>query len=111
MYDLKKVEKRFHEYLRTGLNEDIYRIDEVKITESLLNEEKAFYLPYGWISYFLAIEDEKPVIYANIISRMDLSILVIIDENRYEDYDAWEGGHKDIWKKYRMPYTSKTADG
>lgn len=26
-YDLKKVEKKFHEYLKERLNEEIYRID------------------------------------------------------------------------------------
>ena len=101
MYDLKKVEQKFHEFLRTGLNEEIYRINEIKITAKLFEQEEAFYIPYGWISYFLVIDDEEPVIYANIISRMDLSILVIINEKEYEDYDAWEGGNEEIWKKYR----------
>ena len=101
MYDLKKVEEKFHEYLKERLNEKTYRIEEIKITEKLLKKEEAFYIPFGWISYFLVIEDEKPVVYANACSRMDLDIIAIIDENGYEDYDVWAGEHPEIIKKYR----------
>ena len=59
MHDLKKVEEKFHEYLKTRLNEKTYRIDEIKITEELLEKQEAFYIPFGWISYFLVIEDGK----------------------------------------------------
>ena len=101
MYDLKKVEKKFHEYLKSRLNDKTYRIDEIRITEELLKQEKAFYMPFGWISYFLVIEDGKPAVYANACSRMDLDIIAVIDENGYEDYDVWDGDHPDIIKKYR----------
>ena len=100
MYDLKKVEEKFHEYLKLCLNEEIYRIDEIKITKELLEKEEAFYIPFGWISYFLVIEDEKPVVYANACSRMDLDMIAFIDENGYEDYDIWGGEHHDIFKRY-----------
>ena len=99
-YDLKKVEEKFHEYLKDRLNEKIYRIDEIKITEELLEKESAFYIPFGWISYFLVIEDEKPVVYANACSRMDLDIVAFIDEKGYEDYDVWAGENSDMGKKY-----------
>lgn len=99
-YDLKKVEEKFHEYLKDRLNEEIYRIDEIKITEELLEKEAAFYIPFGWISYFLVIEDEKPVVYANACSRMDLDVVAFIDENGYEDYYVWAGEHPDMDKKY-----------
>lgn len=99
-YDLKKVEKKFHEYLKERLNEEIYRIDEIKITEELLEKEAAFYIPFGWISYFLVIEDEKPVVYANACSRMDLDVVAFIDENGHEDYYVWAGEHPDMDKKY-----------
>jgi len=106
-YDLKKIEKKFHEYLRTVLDEKEFRITEIKITEDLLQRQKAFYIPFGFISYFLAIEDEKPVLYANVSSRMDLDLIVIVDENEYEVYDVWEpADHEDIWKKY-MDYLKK----
>ena len=100
MYDLKKVEEKFHEYLKSRLNEEIYRIDEIEITEELLEQQKAFYIPFGWISYFLVIEDEKPVVYANACSRMDLDTIAFIDENSYEDYDVWAGDNPEISKKY-----------
>ena len=100
MHDLKKVEIKFHEYLKARLNEEIYRIDEIKITEELLEKEKAFYIPFGWISYFLVIEDKKPVVYANACSRMDLDTVAFIDENGYEDYDVWAGDNPEMRKKY-----------
>lgn len=101
VYDLNKVEKKFHEYLRTGLDENEFRINEIEITEDLLYEQSAFYIPFGHVSYFLVIEDEKPVLYANVSSRMDLDLIVIVDEHEYAVYDVWEpGAHEDIWKKY-----------
>lgn len=100
MHDLKNVEEKFHEYLKERLNDKTYRIDEIKITEKLLEKEEAFYIPFGWISYFLVIEDGKQTVYANACSRMDLDIIAIIDENGYEDYDVWAGDHPDIIKKF-----------
>ena len=100
MYDLKKVEEKFHEYLKARLNNEIYRIDELKITEDLLKKEAAFYIPFGWVSYFLVIEDEKPVVYAHACSRMDLDTVAFIDENGYEDYDVWGGENPEMSRKY-----------
>ena len=88
MHDFRKVEEKFHEYLKSRLNDEVYRIGEIKITEDLLVQEKAFYISFGWISYFLVIEDEKPVVYANACSRMDLDMIAFIDENGFEDYDV-----------------------
>lgn len=100
MHDLKKVEEKFHEYLKARLDENTYHIDEIKITEELLEKEEAFYISFGWISYFLVIEDEKPVVYANACSRMDLDVVAFIDENSYEDYDVWCGENPEIARKY-----------
>ena len=100
MHDLKKVEERFHEYLKSRLNEEIYHIDEIKITEGLLEQQEAFYIPFGWISYFLVIEGEKPVVYANACSRMDLNTIAFIDEDGYEDYDVWAGDNPEMSKRY-----------
>ena len=74
MHHLKKVEDKFHEYLKSRINEKVYCIEEIKITEDLLVNEEAFYISFGWISYFLVIED------ANACSRMDLDIVAFIDE-------------------------------
>ena len=102
MYDLTKVEEKFHEYLKERLDENIFRIDEIKITEKLLEQQDAFYMPFGWVSYFLVIEDEKPVVYVNACSRMDLDTIVFIDENGYEEYDVWGGEHPDMREKYSI---------
>lgn len=100
-YDLKKIEKKFHEYLRTGLDENEFRITEIKITEDLLEQQKAFYFPFGHVSYFLVIEDQKPVLYVNVLSRMDIDLIVYVDEDGYEVYDMWEDDvEDDNWEKY-----------
>ena len=101
-YDLKKVEEKFHEYLNARLIKGVYRIDELKITEELLTQQEAFYIPFGWISYFLVIEDGKPVVYANAVSRMDLDVIAFVDENGYEDYSLWDKNiDKAVTKRYR----------
>lgn len=102
MVDLKKVEDKFHEYLKSRLDENIYRIDEIRITEDLLEKEAAFYIPFGWISYFLVIEDGKPTVYANACSRMDLDTVAFIDEDGYEDYDVWGGYNPEMGRKYSI---------
>ena len=105
MYDLKKVEDKFHEYLKSRLIKGVYRIDEIKLTEDLLEQQEAFYIPFGWISYFLVIEDEKPVVYVNAISRMDLDVIGFVDENSYEDYSLWDKDFdKEIAKRYRNAF-------
>lgn len=96
MHDLAKVEEKFHEYLKARLNEEIYRIDEIRITEELLERQEAFYMPFGWMSYFLVIEDQKPVVYANACSRMGLDVVAFIDEDSYEDYDVWAGKNPEM---------------
>ncbi len=65
-----------------------------------MEKEEAFYIPSGWISYFLVIEDEKPVVYANACTRMDFDVVAFIDENSYEDYYVWAGENPDMHKKY-----------
>lgn len=80
MHDLKKVKDKFYEYLKSRINEKVYRIEEIKITEDLLKKEDAFYISFRQISYFLVIKDEKPVLYANVCSRMDLDVVAFIDE-------------------------------
>lgn len=102
MYDLKKVEEKFHEYLKSKLNNKRYHIDEIRISEELLEKEAAFYIPFGWVSYFLVIEEEKPVVYANACSRMDLDIVAFIDENGFKDYDVWGSENPDVYRKYRF---------
>ena len=51
--------------------------------------------------WYRAIEDdEKPVLYVHASSRMDLDLIVFIDEEEYKEYDVWAGDHPDICKRY-----------
>ena len=57
-------------------------------------------MSFGQFSYFLVIDDGKPVIYLHAISRMDLDMVAFIDENGYEEYDIWFSENPDMRKKY-----------
>ena len=83
--DLKKVEKNFHDLIRGIYKERDIPFDLPEITEELLAHEDVIDLPgtFGGYFYFLAIEDEKPVLYVNAFSRMDLDLdrMCIIGED------------------------------
>ena len=100
MHDLKKLEKKFHEFLKSGLNEKDYDFDEIEITEKLLEEKEAFFIPFGYLTYFLVIEDEKPVVYVNAATRMDTDTICFVDEDSYECYDVFLGNNREISEKY-----------
>ena len=100
MYDLKKLEEKFHEFLKDGINEKEFDIDGVKITEELLKQQEAFLIHFGYLSYFLVNEDEKPVIYVHVSTRMDTDLMCIVDEEGYNCYDVFMGNNKDISEKY-----------
>ena len=101
MNDLKRLEEKFHEYLRARLDENHFRIDEIRLNEDLFKQQDAFYIPFGHVTYFLVSEDGRPVVYARASSRMDLDTVAFIDENGYEDYDVWMGENPEISKRYR----------
>ena len=94
MHDLKKLEKKFHEFLKSGLNEKDYDFDEIEITEKLLEEKEAFFIPFGYLTYFLVIEDGKPVVYVNAATRMDTDAICFVDEESYECYDVFLGNNR-----------------
>ncbi len=100
MTDLEKLEEKFHEFLKTGLSDKAYNVDLVKVTEDLFKQMKAFYIAFGFISYFLVKENENPVLYVNIATRMDTDLIVFIDEESYDVYDVFMGENKEISKKY-----------
>ena len=99
MYDLKKINEKFQEFMKSNLKEEYYNLNELEITEKLLEQQEAFYIPFGRVSYFLVIEDEKPVVYVHAATRMDLDVISFIDETGYESYDVFDE-HEDIRKKY-----------
>lgn len=89
MYDLKKVEENFHDMMRSVFSEKVMaRVEFPELTEKLLKNQSAIDFPgtFGSFFYFLAIEDEKPILYVNAVSRMDLDFerLCIVDEQSFE---------------------------
>ena len=78
MHDLKRLEEKFHEYLRARLDENYFRIDEIKLTEDLFSQQEAFY----------------------ICSRMDLDVVAFIDEDGFEDYDVWDSDPEGMGARY-----------
>ena len=77
MYDLEKLEKKFHEFIKPSPDAKYPDLSEIKITEKLLKESETAYIPFGDVTYFLVIEDEKPVIYAHAVSRMDMDSICL----------------------------------
>ena len=97
-YDLTKLEKKFWEFIKAYEN---YDKNEIRITEELLTQAETLYIPFGHMKYFLVIEDEKQVIFAHAVSRMDLNSICFIDEDSRQCYDVYyPGENRDIWDKY-----------
>ena len=105
MHDLTKIRKSFDELILGRLSDEVLKrncIDENEelITEELLNRREIIEVPFGSIIYFLAIEDEKPVLYVEIASRMGSDDLYVIKDNSYEYYDIYDGYPPEIEDKY-----------
>lgn len=105
MYDLTKIRKTFDGLIMSRLNEEILERNDICEDEELIREElfemrEIIEVPFGSIIYFLAVEDEKPVLYVEIASRMGSDDLYIIEEDSYECYDVYEGYPPQIKDKY-----------
>ena len=98
-YDLKKLEKKFHEFLNKGKVKG-FKKNEIELTEKLLEQQEALYVPMGYLSYFLVIEDEKPVLYVHIATRWDDDTICFVDETGFECYDVYFGDHKEVSERY-----------
>ena len=98
MYDLKKVNENFQEFLKTELDEKFYRFEELEITEELTSQQEAFHIPSGIVAYFLAIEDEKPVVYLHASAKADLDVVAFIGEDGFERYDVANGNEDELAK-------------
>ena len=57
-------------------------------------------MPFGFLSYFLVMDDDKPVLYVRVATRMDIDSIGFVDENGDEGYDVYFGDHRDIVDKY-----------
>ena len=99
----KKIEDNLYELLGKLFGQVYYERDEIKITEELFEQQEALYVPFGFLSYFLVLEDEKPVLYVHVATRMDIDSIGFVDENGDVGYDVFFGDHKDIVEKYNAP--------
>ena len=105
MYDLTNIRKSFNELILSKLSEEILKRnnigeDEELIREELLEMREIIEVPFGSIIYFLALEDEKPVLYVEKASRMGSDDLYVIEEDSYECYDVYDGYPPQIKDKY-----------
>ena len=105
MYDLTNIRKSFNELILSKLSEEILKRNNIGEDEELIREElfemrEIIEVPFGSIIYFLALEDEKPVLYVEIASRMGSDNLYVIKDNSYECYDIYDGYPPEIEDKY-----------
>ena len=105
MHDLTNIQKTFNELIMSRLDDKILERNNIGENEELIREElfemkEIIEVPFGSIIYFLAIEDEKPVLYVEMASRMGSDDLYIIKEDSYDCYDIYDGYPTEIKDKY-----------
>ena len=105
MHDLTKIQKTFNELILSRLGEEVLKRNDIHGDEELIREElfdmkEIIEVPFGSIIYFLALEDENPVLYVEIASRMGSDDLYVIKEDLYECYDIYDGYPPEIKDKY-----------
>ena len=105
MYDLINIQKTFNELILSRLGEEVLKRNDIHENEELIREElfemkEIIEVPFGSIIYFLALEDEKPVLYVELASRMGSDDLYVIKEDSYECYDIYDGYPPEIKDKY-----------
>ena len=105
MHDLTNIQKTFNELIMSRLDDKILERNNIGENEELIREElfemkEIIEVPFGSIIYFLAIEDEKPVLYVEMASRMGSDDLYIIKEDSYDCYDIYDGYPPEIKDKY-----------
>ena len=105
MHDLTKIQKTFNELIMSRLDDKILERNNIGENEELIREElfemkEIIEVPFGSIIYFLALEDENPVLYVEIASRMGSDDLYVIKEDSYDCYDIYDGYPPEIKDKY-----------
>ena len=103
--DLANIIKTFDELVLERLDDKVLEAngisaDDELISGELLNKREMIEVPFGSIIYFLALEDEKPVLYVELASRMGSDDLYIIKEDSYDCYDIYDGYPPEIEGKY-----------
>ena len=105
MHDLTNIQKTFNELILSRLGEEVLKRNDIHEDEELIKEElfdmkEIIEVPFGSIIYFLALEDENPVLYVEIASRMGSDDLYVIKEDSYDCYDIYDGYPPEIEDKY-----------
>ena len=105
MHDLTNIQKTFNELILSRLGEEVLKRNDIHEDEELIKEElfdmkEIIEVPFGSIIYFLALEDENPVLYVEIASRMGSDDLYVIKEDSYDCYDIYDGYPPEIKDKY-----------
>ena len=105
MHDLTAIRKTFNELIFSKLSDEVLkrngiREDEELITEELFDTREVIEVPFTSIIYFLALEDENPVLYVEVGSRMGSHDLYIIKGDSYESYDVYDGYPLEIKDRY-----------
>ena len=105
MHDLTNIQKTFNELIMSRLDDKILERNNIGENEELIREElfemkEIIEVPFGSIIYFLALEDEKPVLYVEMASRMGSDDLYVIKEDSYDCYDIYDGYPPEIKDKY-----------
>ena len=105
MHALTNIQKTFYELILNRLGEEVLKRNNIHENKELIREElfemkEIIEVPFGSIIYFLALEDEKPVLYVEIASRMGSDDLYVIKEDSYDCYDIYDGYPSEIEDKY-----------
>ena len=105
MHDLTNIQKTFNELILSRLGEEVLKRNDIHGDEELIREElfdmkEIIEVPFGSIIYFLALEDENPVLYVEIASRMGSDDLYVIKGDSYDCYDIYDGYPPEINDKY-----------
>ena len=104
MHDLTDIQKTFDELFLSRFNEEIFIRNDIHEDEELIKEElfeirEVISIPFGSLFYFLALEDEKPVLYVELASRMGADDIYVIEGDSYTCYDIFDGYPPELKEK------------
>ena len=71
MYDLKRIEEKFHEFLGSDC-EGFYRLEDLKVTEELFGKGESIHVPFGDMRYRLKVEYGEAVLEVRLMTRMNV---------------------------------------
>ena len=105
MHDLTDIQKTFDELFLSRFNEEIFIRNDIHEDEELIREElfeirEVISIPFGSLFYFLALEDEKPVLYVELAFRMGADDIYVIEGDSYTCYDIFDGYPPELEEKY-----------